>query len=117
MVPPKTLSDTPYTRASSLLLQAEDAANPSGGQATGAKVKEVVAAFTANVWEVKCQRGDVVEKGDTLLVLEAMKMEYPVAAEFGGKVLEVHVESNALTQQGDVLVSLAAAESATHPEE
>lgn len=52
------------------------------------------------------QSGLQVQKGDTLLVLEAMKMEYPVMAEASGKVVEVHVEGNTLTRQGDVLLTL-----------
>jgi geranyl-CoA carboxylase alpha subunit len=58
-----------------------------------------------------------VQKGDTLLVLEAMKMEYPVTAEASGKVVEVHVESNTLTRQGDVLLTLTMDENVTTPEE
>ena len=80
-------------------------------------MKEITAAFTANVWEVKCQAGQAVKKGDTLMVLEAMKMEYPVVSDIGGQVSEVHVESNSLTQQGDVLVSLTVGGGHAVPEE
>ena len=68
------------------------------------------------MWEVHCKPGDAVKKGQPLLVLEAMKMEYPVAAPADGKIVEVHVESNSLTHQGDVLLTVAAAR-ATTPEE
>ena len=85
-------------------MQAELANNPAAASTPAdAKGLEVTSAFTANVWEVKCKAGDKVTKGQTLMVLEAMKMEYPVAAPQGGHVLEVMVEGNSLTHQGDVL--------------
>ena len=65
---------------------------------------EVTAAFTANVWEVQCKPGDTVTSGQTLVVLEAMKMEYPIASPVTGKVKAVHVEGSQLSHQGDVLV-------------
>ena len=57
-----------------------------------------------------------MKKGDTLLVLEAMKMEYPVVADSSGEIVEVHADSNSLVQQGDVLVTLALS-AASAPEE
>ena len=57
-----------------------------------------------------------MKKGDTLIVLEAMKMEYPVIAETSGEILEVHAESNSLVQQGDVLITLGLSAAST-PEE
>lgn len=59
------------------------------------------------MWEVKVKPGQRVEQGQALMVLEAMKMEYPVAADITGTIAEVHVESNTLAQQGDVLISIA----------
>ena len=44
-----------------------------------------------------------MEEGQTLVVLEAMKMEYPVASPVAGRVTRILVESSQLTQQGDVL--------------
>jgi len=53
---------------------------------------------------VVLQVGDEVTKGDTLVTLEAMKMEVAVPAPSNGKVAAVRVEASALAQQGDVLV-------------
>jgi biotin carboxyl carrier protein len=50
------------------------------------------------------QVGDDVAKGDTLVTLEAMKMEVAVPAPSAGKVAAVRVEASTLAQQGDVLV-------------
>ena len=52
----------------------------------------------------RAQVGDEVAKGDTLVTLEAMKMEVAVPAPAGGKVAAVRVEPSTLAQQGDVLV-------------
>ena len=89
----------------------KEAAN-SNGSVTD--LEEVSAAFTANVWEVKCKAGQEVKKGDTLVILEAMKMEYPVTSPINGKIVEINVESNSLAQQGDVLVTIAS-EWSLHP--
>ena len=86
---------------------------------------EVTATFTANVWEVQVKSGDEVKEGQTLVILEAMKMEYPVTAPHAGKVCEVMATASELAQQGDVLLTLDKAEAATssdaqeekHPEE
>lgn len=67
---------------------------------------EVTATFTANVWEVLVKPGDEVEEGQTLVILEAMKMEYPMTAPHAGKVFEVMANASELAQQGDVLLTL-----------
>ena len=72
---------------------------------------EVTATFTANVWEVLVQPGDEVQQGQSLVILEAMKMEYPVTAPHAGKVCEVMASNSQLAQQGDVLLTLAKGDS------
>ncbi len=56
------------------------------------------------VLKVLVRRGDVVKAGDTLLVLEAMKMENPIASPRDGKVGEVFVDAGDVVQNGDVLL-------------
>lgn len=53
---------------------------------------------------MKVNVGEVVEKGATVVVLEAMKMEYPVVAPSRGTVTHILVTQSQLTQQGDVLL-------------
>ena len=67
---------------------------------------EVTATFTANVWEVLVKSGDQVQEGQNLVILEAMKMEYPVTAPHAGTVHEILTVSSQLAQQGDVLLTL-----------
>jgi len=53
--------------------------------------ENIASDMAANVWKILVSPGDVVEEDDTLLILEAMKMEIPVTADDAGTVLEVLV--------------------------
>ena len=64
---------------------------------------EVRAEMVANVWKVVAKEGDTVDDGDTLVILESMKMEIPVLAEGGGTVAEVRVAEGDVVQEGDVI--------------
>ena len=72
---------------------------------------EVRAQLSASVWQVKVEAGQQVAVGDTLVILESMKMEIPVEAERAGVVREVLVKPDDLVQQGDPLVMLETAAS------
>ena len=65
--------------------------------------EEVRAEMVANVWKVVVSQGDTVEEGDTLVILESMKMEIPVVAESGGTVAELKVGEGDVVQEGDVI--------------
>lgn len=65
---------------------------------------EVRADMVAAVFKVVVSTGDPVSGGDTLVVLESMKMEIPVLAEEAGRVVEVCVREGDVVQEGDVLV-------------
>ena len=67
---------------------------------------EVCAEMVANVVSIVVAPADDVAAGDTLLVLESMKMEIPVLAEHGGIVAEIRVTEGDVVQEGDVLVVL-----------
>jgi biotin carboxyl carrier protein len=72
-----------------------------------AKAHEIVAEMVANVLSVAVTPGDPVATGDTVCLLESMKMEIPVIAEKPGTVLEVKVSPGDVVQEGDVLLVLA----------
>jgi biotin carboxyl carrier protein len=65
--------------------------------------EHVVAEMVANVWKVVAAAGDAVEEGDTICILESMKMEIPVEAPVAGTVAEVKVAEGAVVQEGDVI--------------
>src|SRR5690606_31530118 len=56
---------------------------------SSAMAEEIRAEMVANVWKVVASPGDQVSDGDTLVILESMKMEIPVLAEFDGVVKEI----------------------------
>ena len=67
---------------------------------------EIRAEMVANVLAIGTAVGSDVVAGDTLLLLESMKMEIPVLAEVGGRVSEIRVVPGDVVQEGDVLVVL-----------
>ena len=64
---------------------------------------EIHAEMVANVWKVVAKAGDQVEEGDTLVILESMKMEIPVIAESDGTVREIAVNEGDVVQEGDLI--------------
>ena len=67
---------------------------------------DVEAHITGTVWKIECKVGDDVEEGDTLVILESMKMEMPVEAEDDGKVAKIVCEEGQAVSEGDTLVVL-----------
>jgi len=69
-------------------------------------VANVEAHITGTVWKVECEVGQEVEEGDTLVILESMKMEMPVEAEDDGKVSEITCQEGQSVSEGETLVVL-----------
>ena len=67
---------------------------------------EIKSEITGTVWQVKAKPGDKVESGDTLIVIESMKMEIPVIAEDGGTVREILVKEKDAVAEGQVVAIL-----------
>jgi acetyl-CoA carboxylase biotin carboxyl carrier protein len=65
--------------------------------------EEVRADMVANVWKIVVKPGDTVSEGDTLVILESMKMEIPVVAEEDGVIRELAVNEGDIVQQGDLI--------------
>jgi acetyl-CoA carboxylase biotin carboxyl carrier protein len=66
-------------------------------------VAELRAEMVANVWKVVASQGDAVAEGDTIVILESMKMEIPVLAESAGTLSELSVSEGQVVQEGDVI--------------
>jgi acetyl-CoA carboxylase biotin carboxyl carrier protein len=69
-------------------------------------VPDIEAHITGTVWKIEIAVGDRVEEGDTVAILESMKMEMPVEAEDAGTVREIVVEEGQAVNEGDTLIVL-----------
>jgi acetyl-CoA carboxylase biotin carboxyl carrier protein len=69
-------------------------------------VANVEANITGTVWKIEVAVGDAVSEGDTVVILESMKMEMPIESEDDGTVAEIRVEEGQSVQEGDILVVL-----------
>ena len=67
---------------------------------------DVEAHITGTVWKIEVAVGDQVDEGDTVVILESMKMEMPVEAEDAGTVAEILCEEGQAVNEGDTLVVL-----------
>ncbi|WP_353651553.1 biotin/lipoyl-binding carrier protein [Nakamurella sp. A5-74] len=68
--------------------------------------EQVLAEMVANVWKVLVAEGDQVADGDTLVILESMKMEIPVIAEVDGTVTKIAVAEGQVVQEGDLIAEI-----------
>ena len=66
----------------------------------------IEAHITGTVWKIEVAIGDSIEEGDTVVILESMKMEMPVEAEDEGTVKEILVQEGQSVSEGDTLVVL-----------
>jgi acetyl-CoA carboxylase biotin carboxyl carrier protein len=69
-------------------------------------MSNVEAHITGTVWRVECKVGDTIGEGDTVVIIESMKMEMPVEAEDSGVVKEILCEKGQAVSEGDALVVL-----------
>jgi acetyl-CoA carboxylase biotin carboxyl carrier protein len=72
----------------------------------GTLLPDVEAHITGTVWKVECEVGQSVTEGDTLVILESMKMEMPLEAEDDGVVKEIRCQEGQSVSEGDTLVVL-----------
>ncbi|MDT5412506.1 MAG: acetyl-CoA carboxylase biotin carboxyl carrier protein [Mycobacterium sp.] len=69
--------------------------------------EDVRAEIVASVLEVVVREGDKISEGDTLVLLESMKMEIPVLAEVAGTVTKVSVSVGDVIQAGDLIAVIS----------
>ncbi len=68
---------------------------------------QLLSEVTGSVWEISAQPGQQLAPGDTVMVLEPMKMEIPVLCEDGGTVVEILVAQGEAVAEGQPLVMVA----------
>jgi acetyl-CoA carboxylase biotin carboxyl carrier protein len=69
-------------------------------------VADIEAHITGTVWKIEVAIGDPVAEGDTVAILESMKMEMPVEAEDEGTVKQIVVSEGQAVSEGDTLIVL-----------
>ncbi len=65
--------------------------------------EEIRAEMVANVWKIVVAVGDTISDGDTLVILESMKMEIPVISEADGTVTQIAVNEGDVVKEGDLI--------------
>jgi acetyl-CoA carboxylase biotin carboxyl carrier protein len=68
--------------------------------------EEIRAEMVANIWKVVVSEGDQVEDGDTIVILESMKMEIPLVAESSGRITQLKVAEGDIVQEGDLIATI-----------
>jgi acetyl-CoA carboxylase biotin carboxyl carrier protein len=67
---------------------------------------EIEAHITGTVWKIECAVGDQIQEGDTVAILESMKMEMPIEAEDSGTVNEILCQEGQAVNEGQTLILL-----------
>lgn len=70
-------------------------------------MSKIESEVAAAVWKIEKSVGDIVEAGDTVMILESMKMEIPVEAEESGTVTAIHVVEGQAVDDGQVLAEIS----------
>jgi acetyl-CoA carboxylase biotin carboxyl carrier protein len=78
----------------------------SGERPSEVHMSAVEAHITGTVWKIECAVGDQIAEGDTVAILESMKMEMPVEAEDAGTVSEILCSEGQAVNEGDTLIVL-----------
>ncbi|RLD57414.1 MAG: acetyl-CoA carboxylase biotin carboxyl carrier protein subunit [Bacteroidetes bacterium] len=73
---------------------------------TASKLSVINAPLPGNIFKLIVKEGDSVEKGDVLLIMEAMKMENNILAETSGVVKKIHISEGDNVLQNDKLIEI-----------
>ena len=86
---------------------ANASSTPTAQPAAAASGKPVVAPLPGTINEIKVKVGDKVNAGDTVVILEAMKMQNNIEAETSGTITGINVNKGDAVMEGDTLVTIA----------
>jgi acetyl-CoA carboxylase biotin carboxyl carrier protein len=67
---------------------------------------QVKAELAGNLWKIVVEEGQQVRADETLMILESMKMEIPVATPIAGRVTRLHVKEGQTVQEGQLLAEV-----------
>ncbi|GAC1380979.1 MAG: acetyl-CoA carboxylase biotin carboxyl carrier protein subunit [Marmoricola sp.] len=68
----------------------------------------IAAPIVGNIWQIDVEVGEHVDEGQTLIILESMKMEIPITAPTSGIVTELGVTLTQIVQEGDIVAEISA---------
>ncbi len=94
-------SKTPTVVRKVISSEAEHIQKKDGGATT-----PVTAPLPGSIMSVRVKPGDIIKKGDILLIMEAMKMENNVLAEKEGVIERIHVNTGDAVLEGDILMEI-----------
>jgi len=80
---------------------------PTAAPASSNGTKAITSPLPGSVFAMKCKVGDTVSEGDTVMVLESMKMETEVHSPYSGTVNSILVQEGANVQTGDELILIS----------
>jgi acetyl-CoA carboxylase biotin carboxyl carrier protein len=66
----------------------------------------VQAHITGTIWKIEVEAGDSVEEGQTLVIIESMKMEMPIESPVGGTVESISVTEGQPVEEGAILLTI-----------
>ncbi len=69
-------------------------------------LKTLLSEISGTIWKIEVAQGSQVVQGDTLIIIESMKMEIPVLAGQGGKVVEILVAEQEPVSEGQELIRI-----------
>ena len=102
-------SSAPQSAKASAALQSAASSGQTGNAGDAGKAatgKPVVAPLPGTINEIKVKVGDKVNAGDTVVILEAMKMQNNIEAETSGTITGINVNKGDAVMEGDTLVTI-----------
>lgn len=64
---------------------------------------QVLSEVSGSVWKIECAQGADLGADDTIMIIESMKMEIPVAAPRAGRIVEIRVAEGEPVKEGQVV--------------
>ncbi len=99
-------SSAPQSAKASADLQSAASSGQTGDAGKAASGKPVIAPLPGTINEIKVKVGDKVNAGDTVVILEAMKMQNNIEAETSGTITGINVNKGDAVMEGDTLVTI-----------
>ena len=99
-------SSAPQSAKASADLQSAASSGQTGDAGKAATGQPVVAPLPGTINEIKVKVGDKVNAGDTVVILEAMKMQNNIEAETSGTITGINVNKGDAVMEGDTLVTI-----------